>query len=86
MKKFILNEEGNHAVKAELIEEIYLDPEEFVESLGRRDDSFTVEVALSGADYSITMAKFESKNAEKNYQAAKAYLAELVEKLNGGAL
>jgi len=71
--KFILSQDGDRAVRSERIEEIYIDPE-----------GVTVEVACIDADTSITMATFDSDNTEENYKAAKKYLAELVEKLNGG--
>lgn len=82
--KFILSKDGDHAVRSERIEEIYLDPEETRGLFGKRIECVTVEVACIDSDTSITMAKFDSDNTEENYKAAKKYLAELVDKLNGG--
>ncbi|MBR0261615.1 MAG: hypothetical protein IJQ85_07450 [Selenomonadaceae bacterium] len=81
---FIVSQDGTHAVKSELIEEIYLDPEEEDILLDEDVDCITVEVALSGSDFSVTMATFDSDDMDENYKAAKKYLAELVKKLNGG--
>lgn len=81
---FILSKDGDYAVKSERIEEIYIDPEETGVLFAKRVECVTVEVALMGSDSSITMARFDSDDTDANYKAARAYMAELVEKLNGG--
>ena len=88
--KFILCESGNEVVNSAFIKKIYTVQNE--EHIGNPNYVY-VEAELidySDSEYKdesffVTLATFDSKNEDKNYKAARTYLAELVDKLNGGA-
>lgn len=87
--KFILCENGNEIVNSAFIKKIYtLQTDEDIKN------PRTVHIEAELVDYSdssykdesffATLATFDSYDEEKNYKAARAYLKDLVAKLNGG--
>ena len=87
--KFILAQSGNEIVNSAFIKKIYaFQNDEHISN----PNYVYVEAEL--VDYSdstykdessfATLASFESDSEEENYKAAKKYLAELTEQLNGG--
>ncbi len=81
--KFILNQKGSKAINAAFIKRISLSVERIV--CGENDERYEVFVTAELEDDSIVLKKFDSKDEDKNISAAKAYLADLVAELNGGA-
>ena len=81
--KFILNQKGSKAVNAAFIKRISLSVERTI--CGENDEWYEVFVTAELEDDSVLLRKFDSKDKDKNISAAKAYLAELVADLNGGA-
>ncbi len=81
--KFILNDKGSKAINAAFIKRISLSVERIV--CGENDERYEVFVTAELEDDSILLKKFDSRDKDKNISAAKAYLADLVADLNGGA-
>ncbi len=79
--KFIMSKNGGEAVNVAFVRRfaierrIYKDGEEETCVVAEMDDDGEIEFDLK---------EFDSGNAEENFAAAKKYLAELVESLNGG--
>ena len=89
--KFILNDNNNEIINVAFVKKFYA-----FQDCGRHGHTKTFYVDAELIDNSITpykeaglfvtIATFDSGTAEENHNAAKAYLAELVDKLNGGSL
>jgi len=88
--KFILSESGNEIVNSAFVKKIYAVQND--EDIGNprhvyieaelveySDETFKDEASFA------TLATFDDDNEDENFRAAKKYLAELVDQLNGGA-
>ena len=78
--KFLLDEIGEEAINAAFVRKLY------VNSITYSDGSniACVMAELSDEEDDVFVKEFDLGNAEENFAAAKKYLAELVESLNGG--
>ena len=83
--KFILGKDGTLAINAAFVKTVYVEKEDGA--------TFNViaEVIASPVNehdmtynYNATLATFDGKDAKANLSAAQTYLAELIDKLNGG--
>lgn len=79
--KFILSENGNEAVNLAFVKDFAI--ERVVYQDGSATESHVI--AELDDDDDVTIKIFDSGDEEENFSAAKAYLADLVDKLNGGA-
>ena len=79
--KFILNQKGSRAINAAYIKRIVINVERTV--CGEIDEREEAFVTAELEDDSIILCRFDSKDKDKNISAAKAYLAKLVDELNG---
>ena len=94
--KFLMDCDGLEAVNTNFVKSIalisvtrnkdddadYIDDE--VDDEHPNHKKITVDAELAGEDYSITLKEFDSGEYEKDFQDAKAYLAELIKSLNNG--
>ncbi|MBQ7453480.1 MAG: hypothetical protein IJS69_00255 [Selenomonadaceae bacterium] len=78
--KFILTENGNEAVSLAFVKDFAI--ERVVYQDGGTCGSNVI--AELDDDSDITIKIFDSADADANFSAAKAYLAKLVDELNGG--
>ncbi len=83
--KFILGKDGTLAINAAFVKTVYIEKEDGA--------SFSViaEVIASHSNehnttynYNATLATFDGNDIKANLSAAQNYLAELIDKLNGG--
>lgn len=77
--KFILSENGNEVINLAFVKDFAV--ERVVYQDGGTTESHVIAELDDNSD--VTIKIFDSGNAEENFSAAKAYLAELVEELNG---
>lgn len=79
--KFILSESGNEAINIAFVKDFA------IERVVYQDDGTTEShvIAELDDDSDITIKIFDSADADGNFSAAKAYIKELVDELNGGA-
>lgn len=81
---FIIEDYGGGAVNANFIDRIYLDNSGKL-SDGTPDGTCSVEASLTDGTYA-TFAVFEEGNRKENLAAAKKFIAELVNRINGEKL
>ncbi len=79
--KFILSESGNKVINLAFIKDFAI--ERVVYQDGGSTESHVIAELEDDSD--VTIKIFDSGNEEENFYAARIYLAELVDKLNGGA-
>ena len=86
MMKFILDERGKLIINVEQVQAVYIHEDSDMDEHGNfvANGVFFVKCLLSGREDSIHLMTFDGDDREKNFSAAKAYLAELFDKLNGG--
>ena len=79
--KFIFSHKGFEAVNVAFIKRIAVEHVIYKDS---KNEEVHVTAELND-DSDVVLKIFDSENAEENLSAANAYLAELVDELNGGA-
>ena len=89
--KFIISEDGTMTVNSAFVRTMYVATESASYSDNHTVARVKAELCNDSrefkgdySDYIVTLATFDSGNAEEDYEAAQAYLAKLVEKLDGG--
>ena len=78
--KFILDEMGEEAINSAFVKKLY------VNSITYSDGSniACIMAELSDEEDDVFVKEFDLGDTDENFAAAKKYLAELVESLNGG--
>ena len=86
MRKFILGKDGNSLVNVEHVQAAYIheDAEQDERGYFVPTGSLTVYARIRDQEEDITLATFDTDDADENLRAAQKYLAELVDELNGG--
>ena len=77
--KFILSESGNEAINLAFVRSFAI--ARIVYKDGGTNESHVIAELDNDSDVIVKI--FDSADADKNFSAAKAYLAELVKELNG---
>ena len=87
MKKFLLGKDGNSIINVEHVQAVYLNEYSEPDENGRYvfTGSFNVFARIRDREEDIHLATFDGDDADENFRAAQAYLAELIVELNGGA-
>lgn len=79
--KFILSESGNELINLAFVKDFAIERVVYEDG----DGAESHVIAELDDDSDITIKIFDSADADGNFSAAKAYLAELAAELNGGA-
>ena len=78
--KFILSESGNELINLASVKDFAIERVVYEDG----DGAESHVIAELDDDSDITIQIFDSADADANFSAAKAYLAKLVDELNGG--
>ena len=78
--KFILSESGNELINLAFVKDFAIERVVYEDG----DGAESHVIAELDDDSDITIKIFDSADADANFSAAKAYLAKLVDELNGG--
>jgi hypothetical protein len=81
--KFIFDKNGVEAVNIAEIKKIFI--ERISDESWEETKYFQVAASVSFEDAEIILEEFKSEDEDQNFSDAKKYLAELIQKLNGGA-
>ena len=86
MMKFILDERGNLIINIEQVQAVYIHEDSDMDEHGNfvANGVFFVKCMLTGREDALYLMTFDGDDRDKNFSAAKAYLAELFDKLSGG--
>lgn len=84
--KFILSENGKAIINAEQVQavRIYEDSDMDENCNFITNGAFIVNCILIGREDELHLMTFDGDDRDQNLRAARTYLAELVDKLNGG--
>ena len=84
--KFIIGKDGESIINAEQVQAVYIcrnaDMNEYGDFIP--DGSIDIKFLFAGQENARSLIKFDGDDADANFSAAKAYIAELAGKLNGG--
>ena len=86
--KFIISKDSTIAVNSAFVKTIYIEDD----NASYKDNHTVIRVIAElnrdlnedYPNYVVNLATFDGGDLKKDYGAAKAYLSELIEKLNGG--
>lgn len=86
MIKFILDFTGKLIINVEQVQAVYIHEDSDMDEHGNfvANGVFFVKCLLTGREDSLHLMTFDGGDRDKNFSAAKAYLAELFDKLKGG--
>ena len=84
--KFILDESGKSIINVEQVQAVYIHEDSDMDENCNfvSNGVFFVKCMLIGREDVLYLMTFDGDDRDKNYRAARTYLAELFEKLNGG--
>ena len=87
--KFIISEDGTITINSTFVRTMYVAEDDASFSDHRTVVKVNAELhndsTKSEGNYIVTLATFDRGNIKADYEAAKVYLAKLVDAMNGGA-